>query len=69
MIKINKSYVYDENRKLIAVQIPIDEYKKLEEIIENHILAKFIDEDKSNEVLDLTDAKKFYNKLKKNADD
>lgn len=65
MIKIKKNYIYDENRKLLAVQMPIEEYKKLEEIIENHVLSKLIDEVTGDEVLDVKEAKDFYNSLKK----
>lgn len=65
MIKIKKNYIYDENRKLLAVQIPIEEYKKLEEIIENHVLSNLIDEVTGDEVLNVKEAKDFYNTLKK----
>jgi hypothetical protein len=65
MIKIKKNYIYDENRKLLAVQIPIEEYKKLEEIIENHVLSNLIDEVTGDEVLDVKEAKDFYNALNK----
>lgn len=65
MIKIKKNYIYDENRKLLAVQMPIEEYKKLEEIIENHVLSKLIDEVTGDDVLDVKEAKDYYNSLKK----
>jgi len=65
MIKIKKNYIYDENRKLLAVQMPIEEYKKLEEIIENHVLSNLIDEVTGDEVLNVKEAKDFYNTLKK----
>jgi len=44
MLKIHKSIVLDESQKPIAVQIPIKEFERLEEIIENHGLSKLIDE-------------------------
>jgi hypothetical protein len=68
MINITKNYIYDENRKLLAVQIPIEEYEKLEEIIENYGLAKLIEEVKNDEILSVKDAKSFYNSLKKDVD-
>ena len=68
MINITKNYIYDENRKLLAVQIPIEEYEKLEEIIENYGLAKLIDEVKNDEVLSFKNAKSHYNSIKKNVD-
>ncbi|MFA5404468.1 MAG: hypothetical protein WC358_06000 [Ignavibacteria bacterium] len=68
MINITKNCIYGENRKLLAVQIPIEEFEKLEEIIENYGLAKLIDEVKSDEILSVKDAKGHYNSLKKNVD-
>jgi hypothetical protein len=65
MINITKHYIYDENRKLLAVQIPIDEYKKLEELIENYVLSKMIDEEKDKEILNLKDAVDYYKSIKK----
>jgi PHD/YefM family antitoxin component YafN of YafNO toxin-antitoxin module len=44
MLGIHKDIVLDENRKPIAVQIPIEEFERLEEILENYGLAKLIDE-------------------------
>jgi len=39
MLKIHRNTCLDENRNPVAVQIPIREYERLEEIIENHGLA------------------------------
>ena len=36
MLKIHKNIVLDENQKPIAVQIPIEEFEQLEEVIENY---------------------------------
>ena len=55
----------DENQKPIAVQIPIEEFKYLEEIIENYGLAKLMNEVKDDERLSAEDAKKYYQSLKK----
>ncbi len=44
MLEINKSYVLDKNNNLIAVQIPIAEFEKIEEIIEDYGLGKLIEE-------------------------
>lgn len=65
MLKITKQYIYDENRKLLAVQIPIEEYKKLEGFIENYIFANMLDDEKGKDVLSLEDAINFYNSIKK----
>ena len=44
MLKIRKNYVLDENQNPIAVQIPLAEFERIEEIIENHGLACLMDE-------------------------
>lgn len=49
MLKIHKSVVLDENQKPMAVQIPIKDFERLEEIIENYGLAKLMDEVKDDE--------------------
>lgn len=40
MLSINKKIVLDEEMKPFAVQIPISEFNKIEEIFENYGLAK-----------------------------
>lgn len=69
MLKINKKIVIDENKKPIAVQIPIEEFECLEEVIEYYWLAKLMDEVNSNERLPSEDAKKYYQSLKQNVED
>lgn len=64
MLKIHKNYIYDENQNLVAIQIPLDEFIKIEEVIENHGLSKMIDEVSSDESISVKEAKKYYNSLK-----
>jgi hypothetical protein len=64
MLKIRKNIVLDERQKPVAVQIPIEEFERLEEIIENYGLAKLMDEVKDNERLSGESAKKYYQSLK-----
>lgn len=49
MLELNKNYVFDENQNAIAVQIPIKEFEKVEEIIEDYGLAQLIEEALENE--------------------
>ena len=58
MLEIHKKIVIDENKKPIAVQIPIEEFERMEEVIENYGLAKLMDEVKDDERLSSEDAKK-----------
>jgi hypothetical protein len=64
MLDIHKKIVIDENSKPIAVQIPIEEFERLEELVENYGLAKLMDEAKDDERLSPEDAKGFYRSLK-----
>lgn len=64
MLKIHKNIVLNESQKPTAVQIPIKEFERLEEIIENYGLAKLMDEVKDDERLSVKEAKKYYQSLK-----
>ena len=64
MLKIHKNVVLDENQKPIAIQIPIEDFERLEEIIENYGLAKLMDEVKDDERLSIEEAKSYYQSLK-----
>ncbi len=64
MININKHYVIDESNKLIAVQIPIDEFKIMEEILEHYGLGKLIDDYKNGKSLSLKDGQEYYRNSK-----
>jgi len=64
MLKIRKNVVLDENQKPTAVQIPIKDFERLEEIIENYGLARLMDEVKDEERLSIEEAKDYYQSLK-----
>jgi len=55
----------DENQKPIAVQVPIEQFERMEEIIENYGLAKLLDEVADDEQFSVQEAKKLYSKLKR----
>lgn len=64
MLKIHKYYVLDENQVPIAVQIPLSEFERLEEAIEDHGLAQLINEVEAEERLTGEDAYNYYRSLK-----
>ncbi|MBI5027073.1 MAG: hypothetical protein HZC12_10185 [Nitrospirae bacterium] len=68
MLAIHKKIVLDEQQKPFAVQIPIEEFERLEEVIENYGLSKLIDEVSDDERLSVEDAKKYYQSLKTNVE-
>ena len=65
MLAIKKEYVVTDDNKKKAVLIDIDTFNKIEEIIENYGLAKYMAEVKEEEALSLSDAKEYYSSLKK----
>jgi hypothetical protein len=68
MLEIHKKIVLDENQKPIAVQIPIEQFERMEEVIENYGLAKLINEVSDDDQLTVQEAKSLYRTLKKNVE-
>ncbi|WP_414576006.1 hypothetical protein [Anabaena sp. CCY 9402-a] len=66
MLEITKNYVMDENQQPIAVQIPIAEFEKIEDILENYGLIKLMAESEDDEHLTKDEAWKYYQSLKQN---
>ena len=64
MLEIHKHYVLDENQNPIAVQIPLPEFERIEEVIENYGLAQLIDEAQDEERLTGKNAYNHYRALK-----
>ncbi|MEH2309111.1 hypothetical protein [Nostoc sp.] len=64
MLEVHKNYVLDENQLSIAVQIPIAELEKIEEILEDYGLAKLMEEVEEEKPLSKDEALKYYQSLK-----
>jgi RelB Antitoxin alpha helical domain len=64
MLEITKNYLMDENQQPIAVQIPIADFEKIEEILENYGLIKLMAESEDDERLANDEAWKYYQSLK-----
>ena len=52
MINIRKRYIVDENNNRIAVQLDLDTYEKIEEILEKHCLKQELENQKDDIELD-----------------
>ncbi len=65
METINKQYIVDEGNKIIGVQIPIDIFKKIEEVLENYALVEMMKENEGEETLSLKEAKAYYDQLER----
>ncbi len=66
MLEINKNYVLDSDRQPIAVQIPIAEFEKIEEILEDYGLAQLMEEVEDEETLNKEEALQYLASLKAN---
>ena len=65
METIDRQYIVDEQNRRIAVQIPIETFEKLEEILENYALVQLMKENEGEELLSARDAKSYYDQLEK----
>lgn len=66
MLEINKNYLLDTNQKPIAVQIPIAEFEKIEEILEDYGLGKLMEEVENDETLSKKEAFTYLESIKNN---
>ena len=65
METIDKQYIVDDQNRRIAVQIPIETFEKLEEILENYALVQLMKENENEETINIQDAKSYYDQLDK----
>ena len=65
METIDRQYIVDEQNRRIAVQIPIETFEKLEEILENYALVQLMEENEGEKILSAQDAKSYYDQLEK----
>jgi len=57
-------FVNEQNKK-IAVQISIETFEKIEEILENYALVQLMKENEGEETLSMNEAKTYYTQLEK----
>ena len=62
MLNITEKYIIDKKNKKVAVQIPIETYNRIEEVLEDYALGQYILEVKDEKPLTIAEAKKFYGK-------
>ncbi len=61
MEKIKKKYIVDSKKRKVAVQLDINTYEKIEEVLENYGLVQLIKETSSENSLKVSEAKGYYN--------
>lgn len=65
MLKIDKKYITDKNNKPIAVQVGIETFRKIEQMLEDYGLAEIMKQNDPQDELNIEEAKEYYRKLKK----
>lgn len=65
MDPIRKEYIFDEHNRKIAVQIDIETFERIEQILEDYALDQLIRKNEQIDTLDLIEAENLYNSLGK----
>jgi hypothetical protein len=65
MTAIPRKYITDSKNQNQEVIVDLETFNRMESIIEDHGLAKFMDDAESDEALSVHEAKKFYKSIKK----
>lgn len=65
MNEIKRKYIVDEKNRKVAVQLDLNTFKKIEEVLENYALVQLIKENEDDKVLNLKEAKSYYQNLDK----
>lgn len=60
MKEIKKRYVVDEENRKVAVQLDLETFEEIEDLLENYALFELMAESAEEAVLDLDAAKKHY---------
>lgn len=64
-MNLNRQYIVDENNRKIAVQLDMETFQKIENILENYALVQLMNVADEDENLHLEDAKNYYANLTK----
>jgi rubrerythrin len=62
-LEIKKQYIVDDKNRKIAVQIDIDTFTKIEDLLENYVLVQMIKDSAEDESYSIQDAKEYYKQL------
>lgn len=65
MTAIPRKYITDARSRKQAVIVDLETFNRMESIIEDHGLTRFMDEAEADETLSVHEAKKHYKLLKK----
>jgi RelB Antitoxin alpha helical domain len=65
MLEIKKKYVVDEQDRRVAVQIDLETFARIEEVLEDFALARWITDAQDEPALSSEAAKEYYDSLDK----
>jgi len=66
-MQLQPNYIVDNHNHKIAVQLDIETYEKITDVLEDYALFKFMDENQDDEKLSLKDARAYYTSLKQDS--
>lgn len=64
-MNIKPQYVVDDQNQKIAVQLDVDTFRRIEEVLENYALYQIMQKDEDDPILTFEEAKAYYQKLDK----
>jgi hypothetical protein len=65
MEELKRNYIVDEQNHRVAVQIDIETFNRIEEILENYALARLMKENVDEDALEVDEAIPYYESLEK----
>ena len=65
MLEVKKQFVVDERNRKVAVLIDLPTFEKIEDLLENYVLAQKMEESTASESLPLDEARAYYSSLQK----
>ena len=65
MEPFKKQYIVDEQNRRVAVQIDIETFEKIEDLLEDYALYELMQKRSDDEALNLNEARAFYDALPK----
>lgn len=65
MTDIPKKYIVDEHDRKVAVQLDIETFEKIEELLENYALVELMKQNEGEERFVAAEAKSYYRTLDK----
>lgn len=60
MLEIKKTYVTDSKKRPVAVQVDIQTFEKMEQLLEDYALGQLMEENDPEDVLSVAEAKAYY---------